>query len=466
MNFNESNNIQGTLPQFSEITLRMDPFLNDLNQFNISSSAIELSMAQHSPVYSVATGLNQNKQQIIVNSPNKYPGSLLTLTESSPIMQLYEKQCALNIPNYNQSNASLINVQSNSIPMRIIPNVYLPSMSQIDTSKEENKTDNEVIISEDFQQVFQLQGSNMAEYIQKIQASSIANMPLINLQIMKLQNEQPKEEKTEPIQNNILNIPSVPGFRNAQTQNGNHFVNSEQIDASLNHNDFNVNLISNQEVCESNTQVMKVEQQVQTDPPKNQKVMKFRAKLKEFKITVGLDGSKIYSCPDCNEIFHEVSQVKQHRQVHMQERKYQCGLCDAMLKRKEHLDQHMRGHSNKRPFKCSLCEKAFKRNEHLRRHNVIHSATKKGKSKKDVFDTEAKEICDKTVEVLSMPKQQEINFLMKDSSNLLQHIQHLQKDQLLFTGSSLSITEEALRDIMAQQPFANISENISYVTPS
>ncbi|XP_015185467.1 PREDICTED: zinc finger and BTB domain-containing protein 24-like isoform X4 [Polistes dominula] len=408
MNFNESNNIQGTLPQFSEITLRMDPFLNDLNQFNISSSAIELSMAQHSPVYSVATGLNQNKQQIIVNSPNKYPGSLLTLTESSPIMQLYEKQCALNIPNYNQSNASLINVQSNSIPMRIIPNVYLPSMSQIDTSKEENKTDNEVIISEDFQQVFQLQGSNMAEYIQKIQASSIANMPLINLQIMKLQNEQPKEEKTEPIQNNILNIPSVPGFRNAQTQN--------------------------------------------------------------------------------------VSQVKQHRQVHMQERKYQCGLCDAMLKRKEHLDQHMRGHSNKRPFKCSLCEKAFKRNEHLRRHNVIHSgnknficvicqkafarkdhlhkhtqthlATKKGKSKKDVFDTEAKEICDKTVEVLSMPKQQEINFLMKDSSNLLQHIQHLQKDQLLFTGSSLSITEEALRDIMAQQPFANISENISYVTPS
>ncbi|XP_014616637.1 PREDICTED: zinc finger protein 880-like [Polistes canadensis] len=495
MNFSESNNIQGTLPQFSEITLRTNPIFNEFNQNNINSSTIELPMAQQGSVYTVATGLNQNKQQFIVNSPNKYPGSLLTLSDSSAIMQLYEKQCAINIPNYNQNNASLISVQSNPIPMRVIPNVYLPSTSQIDTSKEENKTDNEIITSEDIQQVFQLQGSNMTEYIQKIQATT---MPLINLQIMKLQNEQYKDDKLDHIQNNILNIPSVPGFRNAQLQNGNHFINSEQIDASLNHNDLSVHLASNQQVCESNMQVMKVEQQVQTDPPKSRKVMKFKAKIKEFKVLVGLDGSKVYSCPDCNEICREVSQIKQHRQIHIQERKYQCELCSAMLKRKEHLDQHMRGHSDVRPYQCSLCEKAFKRNEHLRRHNVIHSgnknficptcqkafarkdhlhkhaqthsARKKSKSKKDVFCTESKEIFEKTVEVLAMPKQQEINFLVKDGSikcdaNLLQHIQHLQKDQLIFHGSSLSITEEVLRDMMQQQ-FANISENISYIMPS
>ncbi|KAI4492112.1 hypothetical protein M0802_010009 [Mischocyttarus mexicanus] len=501
MNFSGNNNVQGTLPQFSEITLRTNSFFNEFNQSNISNSTVELPMAQQSSVYTVATGLNQNKQQFIVNSPNKYPASLLALSDSSTIMQLCDKQCTINIPNYNQSNASLISVQSNPLPMRIIPNMYLPSTSQIDTSKEENKTDNETITSEDQQQVFQLQGSNMAEYIQKLQATT---MPLINLQILKLQTEQHKEEKLEYTQNNILNIPSRPGFRNTQIQNGNHFINSEQIDVSLNPNDFNVHLVPNQQVCESNTQVIKVEQQVQTDPPKNRKVMKFKAKIKEFKIIVGLDGSKVYSCPDCNEVFHEVSQIKQHRQIHIQERKYQCELCNAMLKRKEHLDQHMRGHSNFRPFKCSLCEKAFKRNEHLRRHNVIHSgnknficptcqkafarkdhlhkhaqthlAMKKSKSRKDVFSTEGKEILDKTVEALATPKQQEINFFMKDGSikhdaNFLQQIQNLQKDQLFLHGSSLSITEETLKDfIIQQQQLTNMSEilpqNTSYITPS
>ncbi|XP_043494494.1 zinc finger protein 100-like [Polistes fuscatus] len=483
MNFSESNNVQGTLPQFSEITLRTDPIFNEFNQSNISINTIELPMAQQNSVYTVATGLNP-KQQFTVNSQNKYLGSVLTLSDSNTIMQLYEKQSAINIPNYSQSNASLISVQSNPIPMRIIPNMYLSPTPQIDTSKEENKTDNDIITSEDIQQVFQLQGSSMTEYFQK-------NIPLLNFQVTKL----PNEEKLEHTQNNILNIPCVPGFRNAQLQNGNHFINSEQINASLNHSDPSViHVVSNQQVCESNTQVMKVEQQVQTDPPKSNKVMKCKAKIKEFKVIVSSDGSKVYSCPDCNKILHDVSQIKQHRQIHIQERKYGCNLCEMRLKRKEHLDQHLRGHSNDRPYKCPFCEKAFKRNEHLRRHKDIHSGNKKfkcptcqkafarkdhlrkhaqthsgrknNKSKKDVFSTEVKEIFEDTVKVLTIPGQEEIIFLkdslIKCDANLLQRIQQLQKDKLIFYGSSLPIIDESRKDILQQQlQYANINENIS-----
>lgn len=237
-------------------------------------------------------------------------------------MQLCEKQGiqTINIPNYNQSNASLLGVQSNALPVRIIPNVYLPSTSQIDTHKEENKTDNEMRNSDEQQAVQLVQGSNMAEYIQKLQATTL---PLTLQQLIKLQSEQMKkekieEEKLEHTQNNILNIPSVSVFRNPQTQNGNNFMNSEHMMITLNPNDFNVHLESNQQDNESNVQVVKVEQQVQTDSPKVEKKMKFRAKTGEIKISVALDGSRVYCCPECNLVFPEKSEIDQHIQAHIQ----------------------------------------------------------------------------------------------------------------------------------------------------
>lgn len=233
--------------------------------------------------------------------------------------------------------------------------------------------------------------------------------------------------------------------------------------------------------------------------------MKFRAKTGEIKVSVALDGSRVYCCPECNLVFPEKSEIDQHIQAHIQERKYQCKECGAMLKRKEHLDQHMRGHSDERPYKCPVCQKAFKRNEHLTRHYVIHSGDKnfsctvcqkafsrkdhlnkhtqthlgirKSRGKKDVFFVEQKEpTFDKTSsDVLTTPKQQEVNLVVKDGfikqeTNFLHHLQNLQKDQVLFHTFS-SFKDQSLKEVtILQQPAVNMNEilpqNTRYLMPS
>lgn len=81
-----------------------------------------------------------------MNSTNKYAAPILAWPDPNTLMQLCEKQGiqTINIPNYNQNN-TILSVQSNSIPVRIIPNVYLPSTSQSDVIKHEldTRTENE-----------------------------------------------------------------------------------------------------------------------------------------------------------------------------------------------------------------------------------------------------------------------------------------------------------------------------------
>ena len=362
----------------------------------------------------------------------------------------------------------------------------------------------------------------MTEYLQKLQATTL---PLTLQQLIKLQTEQMKkekqeeEQKAEQTQNSILNIPSVPGFRNSQLLNGNHFMNPDQMMIAISPSDLNVHIESQSE-SDSNTQIGKVEQQIQTDSPKPEKKMKFRAKTGEIKITMAIDGSTLYCCPECNLAFADKSEIEQHIQGHIQviryyylknstsrleyisyiltnsftfqERKYQCKECGAMLKRKEHLDQHMRGHSDERPFKCPVCQKAFKRNEHLTRHYVIHSGDKnftcsvcqKAFSRKDHLNKHAqthlgikrtkaktkdllfsdKDSLDRIAEMSAAMPKQDVNFILKDGnfmkqeSTLLQHIQNLQKDSNLIQTFS-AFKEQALKDgSIFQQQAVNMNE--------
>lgn len=163
------------------------------------------------------------------------------------------------------------------------------------------------------------QQSAMAEYFQKLQATTL---PLTLQQLIKLQTEQTKkekieEEKVEHTQNNILNIPSVPVFRNTQLQNGSSFMNSDQMMTTINPNDLNVH-IENQQENDNTVQSVKVEQQIQTDSPKIEKKMKFRAKTGEIKISIALDGSTLYCCPECNLAFSDKAEIEQHIQAHIQ----------------------------------------------------------------------------------------------------------------------------------------------------
>ncbi|XP_071871656.1 uncharacterized protein isoform X2 [Bombus fervidus] len=500
MDFSGNNTIHGALPQFSELTSRSSTV--STSKFTSSDN----TQAEQTTVYTTAAGQNQTKQSLLVNSTNKYAAPILAWPDPNTLIQLCEKQGiqTINIPNYNQNN-TILSVQSNSLPVRIIPNVYLPSTSQSDVIKQEldTRTENEkqTSIMQDSQVQLQQQ-SAMAEYFQKLQATTL---PLTLQQLIKLQTEQVKKEKTEEekvehTQNNILNIPSVPVFRNSHIQNGNNtFINSDQLIVSINPNDLNIQ-VENQQETENAVQTVKVEQQIQTDSPKTEKKMKFRAKTGEIKISVALDGSTLYCCPECNLAFPDKTEIEQHIQAHIQERKYQCKECGAMLKRKEHLDQHMRGHSDERPFKCPVCHKAFKRNEHLTRHYVIHSGDKnfscsvcqkafsrkdhlnkhtqthlgirRNRTKKDSFFVEQKESFEKATEVSTTPKQ-EVSFVLKDGGfmkqepNFLQYIQNLQKDQNLIQTFS-SFKEQATT--VLQQQAVNMNEilpqNTRYLMPS
>lgn len=327
----------------------------------------------------------------------------------------------------------------------------------------------------------------MAEYLQKLQATSL---PLTLQQLIKLQSEPVKrekleaDEKSEQTSNNILNIPSVPVFRNGQSsQNGNNqYMSPESMMMEINPNDLNVHMedSSSPEGVRSHTDnqtqtqsdAAKSDQQIQTDgSTKTEKKMKFRAKTGEIKIALGLDGSMVYCCPECSLAFNDKADIEQHIQNHVQERKYQCKECGAMLKRKEHLDQHMRGHSDERPFKCPVCQKAFKRNEHLTRHYVIHSGDKnftctvcaKAFSRKDHLNKHTQthlgikrtkagkkepQTMENSVKEESSPVQMPVDdvpLMPKQELSFLQHIHHLQKDQN-FIQTFSAFKEQALRE--------------------
>lgn len=462
MNFTDETNIQISLPQFSEITSRS-------NSGGYISSNADLQAAANA-----ISATNQSKQ-LIVNSSSKYPGSILTWPDPNTLIQLCEKQGiqSINIPNYSQTvsnNASILGIQSNSLPLRIIPNI-----AEI---KSENVPGNSN--STNCQIQLQQQTVTMTEYLQKLQATTL---PFATLQqLIKMQSEQIKkekedeEQKLEQTQSNILNIPSVAGFRNSHLQNGNHFMNPDHMMVAINPSDLNVH-IEGQSESDCSSQTVIVDQQIQTESPKPEKKMKFRAKTGEIKITMAIDGSTLYCCPECNLAFADKSEIEQHIQGHIQERKYQCKECGAMLKRKEHLDQHMRGHSDERPFKCPVCQKAFKRNEHLTRHYVIHSGDKnftcnvchKAFSRKDHLNKHAqthlgikrtkaktkdvlftdRDSLDKIDEMSSAIPKQDINFVLKDGNfikqetTLLQHIQSFSalKDASIFQQQAVNMNE-------------------------
>lgn len=124
-----------------------------------------------------------------------------------------------------------------------------------------------------------------------------------------------------------------------------------------------------------------IQEEIPAMSPKKKKKKKSprkppRPKPGEIRLSTALDGSTLFCCPECYMAYPDREMLEQHLAGHKQERRFVCNVCGAGLKRKEHLDQHKRGHSDERPFVCTVCMKGFKRNEHLTRHYVIHSGNK------------------------------------------------------------------------------------------
>ncbi|XP_014211931.1 zinc finger protein 701 isoform X2 [Copidosoma floridanum] len=370
MNFTEQS-LQSALPQFSEISVRTT------TPSYVSSSSDPL-LSNHSTVYTTAA--DTNTKQIFINMHNKYQNTVLNLAEPNVFVQFCEKPNlqSLNIPACNQNNA-ILNVQSQILPMKIIQNMYVAQDGNIE-KQDVHHVKNE---SEDTNNDHLSQQNLVIEYLQNIRSGAL---PLSLQQIIKIQSEQVKREKedepkSDQVQNNILNIPSVQIYKTALNDSS-QFLSDNTV-LTLNPNDVNIHMESQSEnhsnvntQTQTLTQNYKATQKVETGNSKPAKKTQFRAKMGEIKVILSIDGSPLYQCPECSSQFQQKVDINDHMQKHLMERKYKCTDCGAMLKRKEHLDQHIRGHSDERPFRCKVCPKAFKRNEHLTRHAVTHSGDK------------------------------------------------------------------------------------------
>ncbi|XP_072749706.1 uncharacterized protein [Anoplolepis gracilipes] len=465
-----------TLPKFSELRPVLDVSTSDEN---VHSSNDEIIVQPQTAQASISSNKNLRNWTL-----KQIPDitAFLDSCDLSLISHLYEnpiiKQMVMNVPNFHPN---IFNTQSNSMPLSVIGGIYSASTSQANAIKQEIDVQSREQINSDKESQIQLnqQTSLVTEYIQKLQATSLQQL----FKLAEVNKKQKAEEKVEQTQNNILNIPSV---RSLHQQNNSNFMSSNlnQMIVAINPSD--LNLQNEQQENESNVQpVLKVEQQVQTDLPKVEKKSKFRAKIGEIKMAVGYDGSTLFYCPECNLAYPNRSDIEQHIQAHLQERKYQCKECGAMLKRKEHLDQHMRGHSDERPFKCRICHKGFKRNEHLTRHGVIHSGNKNFSCKMCNKAFSRKDHLSKHIQThlgIRKNKTKEDSYYISqknarlfdnktDPAMMLKHeptfLQHLQKNSaLLQTFSSLKEQMSRNANVPQQAQGDNTNGNARYLLPS
>ena len=85
-------------------------------------------------------------------------------------------------------------------------------------------------------------------------------------------------------------------------------------------------------------------------------------------------GERPYQCSECQSCFTQLSTLKTHQKIHSDERPYQCDQCDAAFRQIANLKTHQVTHTGERPHKCDECDKAFTQKSNLKAHkNRVHT---------------------------------------------------------------------------------------------
>jgi uncharacterized Zn-finger protein len=80
---------------------------------------------------------------------------------------------------------------------------------------------------------------------------------------------------------------------------------------------------------------------------------------------------KPFQCGKCDKKFAEISMLKRHDQIHMENRKiFDCEECGKKYLRKDSLVRHQRQH--KKPLPCDFCSQTFSEETLLSEHRLGH----------------------------------------------------------------------------------------------
>ena len=85
---------------------------------------------------------------------------------------------------------------------------------------------------------------------------------------------------------------------------------------------------------------------------------------------------KSFLCNTCGKGFFTKFSLKNHEKTHTGDRPYPCKMCEKLFKDKHTLDKHIRIHTDERPYSCDVCDKTFRQGGDLIIHKRIHTGEK------------------------------------------------------------------------------------------
>ena len=87
-------------------------------------------------------------------------------------------------------------------------------------------------------------------------------------------------------------------------------------------------------------------------------------------------GVKSYQCEVCEKVFRTKTSLRQHSHIHAEDKPYKCDYCGHRFAQRGYYLEHVRRHTGERPYSCTVCQKTFLSNELRKRHMYTHTGDK------------------------------------------------------------------------------------------